>query len=406
MSASTRTRTADVAGYAAAVRRHLAGLSPEQVDDLTDGLEADLADALADQDAHAPGGAGAGVPAHDLVGRFGDPAAYAAELRTSAGLPESGTGAGGLGYALRSPVRALREQRDRALAALRPQPWWGPFEEFARSVTPLAWFARAWVLYQVLRVLLTGQALVWMPRSFGGWVALVALTVVSVQWGRGLWQPGRAGRRVRSVATVVAVLAALPVLASVSAVTERVQVVYESQTVGPAPQDGVVVDGVPVSNLFVYDAEGNPLEDVQVFDDRGRAVRTTFDEGYDEFALPGFTEPWSFLPVVDEDGRERWNVYPLTGAPSTEFEWRDDGERLLPGGGRTPPPPFAKAPSLVLAEGDAIAPRLRDPLDPASTPSGAAVAPSPNGTPTASPAPGPGATTDAGGAEVAGPAQP
>jgi hypothetical protein len=403
MSTSTGTRTTDVAGYAAAVRRHLAGLTPEQVDDLTDGLEADLADALADHEAHAPDATGSGPDARDLTGRFGDPAAYAAELRTSAGLPEAGVRPGGVRHALRSPVRALHEQRDRALAALRPQPWWDPFEEFARSVTPLAWFARAWVLYQVLRAVLTGESLVWMPRSFGGWVALAALTVVSVQWGRGLWQPGSGGRRVRRAATVVAVVAALPVVAAVSTVAERVQYVYETQTVGTGPQDGVVVDGMPVSNLFVYDAEGNPLQDVQVFDDRGRAVRTTFDDGLDEFALPGFTERWSFLPVVDEDGRERWNVYPLTGAPSAEFEWSDDGERVLSGGGRTPPLPFAKAPSLVLEEGDVVAPTPRDSLDPAPG-TGTAADPSSEAAPT--PTSAPGATPGRTDAEVAGPAQP
>ncbi|MGW6131929.1 HAAS signaling domain-containing protein [Cellulomonas sp. NPDC055163] len=345
MSTSTGTHAADVAGYAAAVRRHLAGLSAEQVEDLTDGLEADLADAVADHDAR-----GAGAGEHDLVARFGDPRAYAAELRTSAGLPEPGAPAGAVSQALARPARFAREQADRALAALRPQPWWGPFEELARSMLPLAWFARAWVLYQVLRGVLTGSELVWMPRSFGGWVALAALTVVSVQWGRGLWQPGGAGRWVRGAATVVAALAVLPVVGTVSADTERVHVVYETQTLPGAtvPQDGVVVDGVPVSNLFVYDAQGNPLRDVQVYDDRGRAVRTTFDDGQSDWALPGVREPWSFVAVADVDGRQRWNVFPLRGAPSSEFEWDEDAGYVLVGESRTPPMPFAKAPSLVL----------------------------------------------------------
>ena len=68
----------DVAGYAAAVRRALAGLGPEQVEDLTDGLEADLAEALADE---AVAGRGA-----DPVTRFGTPEEYAAELGAAAGL--------------------------------------------------------------------------------------------------------------------------------------------------------------------------------------------------------------------------------------------------------------------------------------------------------------------------------
>lgn len=377
MSTSTGTYAADVAGYAAAVRRHLDGLSAEQVDDLTDGLEADLADALADPDAR-----GSGAGGHDLVARFGDPQAYAAELRSSAGLPEPGAPVGGLRRALAGPGRFARERADRALAVLRPQPWWDPFEEFARSVLPLAWFARAWVLYQVLRGILTGSELVWMPRSFGGWVALGALTVVSVQWGRGLWQPGAAGQWVRGAATVVAVLAVLPVVGTVSADTERVHVVYETQTLPGAtvPQDGVVVDGMPVSNLFVYDAQGNPLEDVQVYDDRGRAVRTTFDDGQSEWALPGVRDLWTFVPVPDVDGRQRWNVYPLAGAPSSEFEWDEEDGHVLVGESRTPPLPFAKAPSLVL-------PGSGDGVPGTATPS----TPEPSPPPTPAPGPGDGA---------------
>ena len=112
--------------------------------------------------------------------------------------------------------------------------------------------------------------------------------------------------------------------------------------------DGVVVDGMQVSNLFVYDAEGNPLTDVQVYDDRGRPVRTTFDNGFDQYWFPEATEPWSFVSRVDSDGRARWNVYPLQGAPTSEFTYDDEGLQVLPAGSSatTPPWPFAKAPAL------------------------------------------------------------
>jgi uncharacterized membrane protein len=57
--------------FAAAVRSALSDLGPDEADDLTDGLEADLTDRLADGDAT----------------ELGDPAAYAEELRAAAGLP-------------------------------------------------------------------------------------------------------------------------------------------------------------------------------------------------------------------------------------------------------------------------------------------------------------------------------
>ena len=78
MTALDTTDVLDVAGYAAAVRRSLADLGPEQVDDLTDDLEADLAEAL-DDERHVAHGRG-------VLEQFGPPEDYAAELRAAAGL--------------------------------------------------------------------------------------------------------------------------------------------------------------------------------------------------------------------------------------------------------------------------------------------------------------------------------
>jgi hypothetical protein len=103
-----------------------------------------------------------------------------------------------------------------------------------------------------------------------------------------------------------------------------------------------------VSNLFVYDAEGNPISDVQIYDDRGRPVRTTYDDGFGQYWFPEGTEPWSFVSRTDSDGRKRWNVYPLQGAPTASFTYDDGGLQVLPAGTSpsTPPWPFAKAPAL------------------------------------------------------------
>ena len=88
--------------------------------------------------------------------------------------------------------------------------------------------------------------------------------------------------------------------------------------------------------------------DVQVYDDRGRPVRTTYDEGHGLYWFPEAAEPWSFVSRTDADGRARWNVYPLRGAPTSQFTYADDGVQVLPVGtnASTPPWPFAKAPAL------------------------------------------------------------
>jgi len=160
-------------------------------------------------------------------------------------------------------------------------------------------------------------------------------------------------------ANVVAIIALLPVLSWVQGKFQYQEALVASYESGPyaggtqtiyqdKPVDGVVVDGMQVSNLFAYDAEGNPLTDVQIYDDRGRPVRTTYDDGAGQYWFPESTQPWSFVPRADADGRSRWNVYPLQGAPTEAFTYDDTGMQVLPTGTSptTPPWPFAKAPAL------------------------------------------------------------
>ncbi len=72
-----------VAYYATQVRGALGDLSQEIVDDLTDGLEADLIDALEES---RRGKNAEELTLNDLIDRFGKPGDYAEELRTAAGF--------------------------------------------------------------------------------------------------------------------------------------------------------------------------------------------------------------------------------------------------------------------------------------------------------------------------------
>ena len=74
---TTSTVTPEIVEFAQGVRAALADLPAEEVDDLTEGLEADLAEAYAE----------------DLQRELPDPAAYATELRAAAGLPMRTKGA-------------------------------------------------------------------------------------------------------------------------------------------------------------------------------------------------------------------------------------------------------------------------------------------------------------------------
>lgn len=360
--AQTGVREA-VGRYAAEVRRELGDLPPDQVDDLTDGLEADLADALAD----GPQPVADDAATVDLAVRFGTPGAYAEELRAAAGLP---VGSPHPAKPWPERVQRMRAAAGRATAVVRRQPWVEPVVRAASELRPLWWLARAWIGYQALMwLVIQWDALLWqirperdgVPGNLVQWAILLGLVVVSVQWGRGRWGAGQLTRLSRGV-TVVALVLLVPVVwftyESRFYGPEVSDVRYVEVPVGPAqPEAGVWVDGMQVSNLFVYDAAGKPLAGVQVFDDRGRPVRTTTDDGWSSWSLPGVEEPWAFVAATDEDGRRRWNVYPLQGAPYEDFDWSNptgtrDTSELLEGEPRTPPLPFAQAPAVVGADRD------------------------------------------------------
>ena len=72
-----------VAEYARTVRAALDDLPADTLDDLTDGLEADLLDALADTEA---GPVDAAQSLEDVTTQFGPARVYADELRAAAGL--------------------------------------------------------------------------------------------------------------------------------------------------------------------------------------------------------------------------------------------------------------------------------------------------------------------------------
>ena len=105
-----------------------------------------------------------------------------------------------------------------------------------------------------------------------------------------------------------------------------------------------------VSNLFVYDAQGNPLHDVQIVDDRGRPVRTVADGSSSTWSAAGGRRPVAVRPGPDASGRERWNVYPLSGAPAGEWTWDEASGAavLVPGASlQQPPAPFGAAEALA-----------------------------------------------------------
>jgi hypothetical protein len=345
-----------ISAFAVAVRARLDDLDPEDVDDLTGGLEADLQEEAAD---------------HDGALALGDPVRYADELRTSAGLPERAAEA-----ADASPLAQLqagvRERGRAVLAGIRGNRELSAILDLVLVFRPVWWLLRAWAGYQCFVTVLFG-GLSLLPRNPATWILLIALTVISVQWGRGRWlrsAPARTLKTVVSAITAVALVVLIPI-----AVDDLVDDPYsEASYSSPSEQPGLALDGKPITNLFAYDAEGDLLDRVQLFDQDGEPL-TTIGAAADG----GAYDPASGEVIAPSE--VTWNVFPLDERDASVVSG-------VPATGSGPVrPPFAKALPLDADPDATPTPEPTDPgepADPAATP-GATPAPEPSPTPEPAP---------------------
>jgi hypothetical protein len=285
---TTTLATELVKEFAASVRRELLDLGADTVDDLTDGLEADLADKVAD-----------GEP-------LGDPIAYAAELRAAAGLSVNEKPK--RLHALREKITDLRER----LSAVAAHPAIAPVLGFVLVFRPLWWIVRGCALFYLLNGSHT------LPLS--GWdaILLIALLVLSVQWGRGRWLPWKWSRRGVIALSVVALL----VVPSFSgAVVDRLTF-SDRFDVNDYVSDGLLLGKEPVSNIFAYGPDGQLLTDVRLFDQSGRPL-SVVDEVWGDYPYWADGDAAALVPSRLSAGSPGWNVYPLSSVAGEDLN--EDG---------------------------------------------------------------------------------
>ena len=291
-----------VTAFAAAVRAALADLTSDEIEDLTDGLEADLTERIAD------GGA------EDL----GDPSAYAEELRAAAGLPrrtKPSSGSSVIAELRMLPTRISRE----AIASATRYPAVGGIGRFLLTLRPLWWVFRAAVVTELAFVIFGASG--WAPLGGSTIVVFLVILVVSVQFGRGRWLPFAWMRGLLLIANILLIIATPFLVARVA--TEVNNAWYSSNYASSEPdysQAGLTLDGNQVSNVFAYDAQGNPLTDVQLFDQDGKPLNLVGDPTAttDQDFSPGI-----IVPNQSVSGRLGWNVYPLAHVNSSDLN--DDG---------------------------------------------------------------------------------
>lgn len=364
MNDTAVTLDEQIRSFALAVREHLDDLPTDELDEIVGGLTADLADQAADNDG---------------VLDVGDPAAYAEELRTAAGLPPR------TAARRRVPLGTrIRGWRGRATHSIRRSPIGAWFLDLLLVLRPVWWVLRGYGIYVVaLSVIITrvgngGRLDHWMvPDSPLEWGAVAVLAVISVQWGRGQWLPKNALRHIRPVSSVVALLAL--VVALPAAFTPRVEYVGDEYGL----QSGLRLDGVQINNIFAFDAEGNPIDQVQLFTGKGTPIDLYGQNGAQTAQTPdgqilesenGGDQQFGMqddglratIPGDDYRGLPVWNVYPLDEADLDPYSLMPELETI-----KRPQPPFQKAPGIDAAQ-----------ATPSPTPSPAdGTVPSPIGTP-------------------------
>lgn len=345
-----RASDADVLDYVGAVRAWLGDLPPEEVDDLTAGMEADLAERAAES----------GARLGDLLG---EPEAYASELRAAAGLPpreeRSRYGVGARRGVAAEVGVALRAAGARTLVR---SPW-------LRDLRPVWWVARGAALGGIVAAMLGG----------GRFLLMVLGAALSFWGGRVI-----AAREVRTgpgtflaLVNVVAALALLPV--AVWVLDSRTEVVD-----GGVFDSGVVVNGGSVSNLYIYDAAGQRVEGARVFDQSGQPVALDPSAVSVVSGPDGEATAWapdsltlSVFPVRT-DGTDAWSGEPDAWVPPMSIT-------PLP---EQVAPPLVPSPSEVPTPGAGESPAPTGSPAPSASPTpstGSSASPSPTAIPTATP---------------------
>lgn len=313
----------ELQAFVADVRGHLADLTEEEREELAGGLEADLADQVAER--------GPAV--------LHDPDGYATELRAAAGFgPEV------------SAPPARRSARNATMAWLdRGGVTWNRWAdtgdhlglpELLSTLRPVWWVLRALSATAIVTEVYGSQSVF----GFTTDRALVALAaiVVSVQLGRGVWWPGNMLHRsllLRSLVIGLNLLAALllPVMFLRFMAPHSFEADYGSMA-AYADESGeqLTFRGDPVGNVYAYDAAGNPLTGVQLVDQDGARLTLSAD------AYDASTDTQKALGAWMNGRTPLYSVFPLPESTTDPSTGEPTGAPLLQA------PPYASLPPVSL----------------------------------------------------------
>jgi len=319
---NTTTIAPEVQDFLDAVRAELADLDPDEQRDITEGLEADLTDLVAER------GRGA----------LGDPVAYARELRAAAGLePEPARMRARLGLPAR--VHALLDESHR---------WWdrvvgkvpGDLPDLLAALRPVWWVLRGWVAVEMAAMWLGDWSLTIVPGGgLGGVLAVLLGVAVSFQLGLGRLWPDNGWRRIALLRVALVALNCYAV-AMIPTVLNGLdhgrydahERAYHSgfssgfrsaaQQAPVTRKAGLYADGIWVSQIYPYDAKGRPLVGVQLFNQVGQPIKVVPQEEYPQEQCSDATGECAYPAgtLMDQNGKPLPRVY---------YPWTNGTTQLL-----------------------------------------------------------------------------
>lgn len=305
--------------FAANVRAALGDLPADELDELLDGLSADLEERLAEG------------------GELGDPRQYAEELRAAAGLPP---------FDPSQQLTARRTMRERIDAAGSSIATWFAetpgrrgVRDFMVALRPAWWVLRAVIVVWALMLIVGHPSYNGFPISGPSLLLTLATIVLSVQWGRGKWLPNKWIRGLRTVGNWGAAVLTLPfLLIGWNGFTAGPQYIYEEAE----PTLGLFANGQLVENIYAYDCEGNLIDLVRLYDQEGEPIDTTVGEPYGDNLPPDFWSEseqadysYNFNPLAKD--AEAWNTFPLSASKHLDDGSYGPSETLEPKRPELPP---------------------------------------------------------------------
>jgi len=254
---STAETKKAIQDFATKVRAALGDLTPEEIQDLTDGLEADLAERAAEQGTD-----------------FGSAAGYANELRMAAGLAEPKAGERNIDG--NRPTKAPRV----SLYQRRINWWNAKLEQNSGLNKTWQWLLQfrgfLWVLrgYAVFLMAMNGFGVPngLLPQSKLQFALAVFCVGCSLVLGMKFWAGNWFLRLIRLGGQVFTILA---VIGTVFGAYPWQQNAYYAANFNTQPQIGLYENGREVTNIFAYNANGERLPLVQLFDQNGEPISVT-----------------------------------------------------------------------------------------------------------------------------------